>query len=369
MGIEALEQHFEVRILDCTAWLMPRAFSTRGQSKMTRQNLRRIGSLHELKDELRTRSGGIAIDYVGQFSIKAILLFYLLKDRGIRLVVLDSGAVPPPKVATRTGSLWAMILFAMRSKAFQRHATSLLIKLLLKCLPDQSADYALVAGTSWERNPRFSRARIKIPAHSFDYEKFLQVRKLPEQRNYDYAVYLDEDIAGHEDNLELGLGHPVSERRFYETLSRFFGRFEAVSGMPVLVAGYPSERVRRLEHFGGREFVRGETAQLIRNAEVVFAHGSTSSSYAVMWRRPIVFLTSDEMTASWYYPTIDARARSLHCPIVSIDHEQEQLDIVEWQKMDQGAYNLYEETYIKSKNSPEVSLWEIFLNIRPAADV
>ena len=273
------------------------------------------------------------------------------------------------KVATRTGSLWTKILFAIKSKAFQRHANALLIKLLLKCLPDQTPDYALVSGTSWASNPRFSGALIKIPAHSFDYETFLRVRALPEYRNYDYAVYIDEDIAGHEDNLELGLGHPVSERRFYEALSRFFGRFETISGMPVLVAGYPSERARRLEHFGGREFVRGETAQLIRNAKVVLAHGSTSSSYAVMWRRPVVFLTSDEMTASWYYPTIEVRAMSLHRPIVNIDHEQEQRDIVEWQKIDQGAYSRYEETYIKSKNSPEVSLWEIFLNVTSAAKV
>src|ERR1035437_7946819 len=99
MGIETLEQHFEVRILDCTAWLMPKALVTRGRSTMRLRNLRFIGSLSELIQELKSSSGGIAIDHVGQFSIKAILLFHFLKAKGFKLVVLDSGAVPPPNMA------------------------------------------------------------------------------------------------------------------------------------------------------------------------------------------------------------------------------------------------------------------------------
>ena len=96
MGIEELQRHFEVRILDCTAWLMPKALETRGKSTLALSNLVFIHSLIDLRRELKEVSGGFAVDYVGQFSLRAILLFHYLKKKQFKLVVVDSGAYPLP---------------------------------------------------------------------------------------------------------------------------------------------------------------------------------------------------------------------------------------------------------------------------------
>lgn len=364
MGIEALEQHFEVRILDCTGWLMPRALRTRGYSPLRRRNLHFINSLRELRKLLENSSGGIAVDYVGPFSLKAIWLFHLLKSSGFKLMVVDSGAYPLPDTAEITGSVIAKILEALSNGNLQRHTTAVMNKLLLKCLPDQTPDYALVSGTSWTNNPRFSRAATKIPAHSFDYEKYLQLRMLPEDQGYDYAVYLDEDIADHEDNAEMGLKAPVSAHRFFGALTKFFDEFEAVSHTPIVIAGYPSERSDRSRYFGGRKLIYGKTAQLMRSAKVVFAHASTAISYAVLWRRPLVFLTSNEMTNSWYQPWIEAPRRILKSPILNIDDTAGKISNTEWQEIDRDGYGRYEQAYIKSEGSPETSLWDIFLSVK-----
>jgi hypothetical protein len=367
MGIEVLERHFEVRILDCTAWLMPKAYETRGRSTITRHNLRAIRSLHELKDELRDVNGGFAIDYVGQFSIRAILLFHLLKSRGCKLIAMDSGAYPSPELATGKCSAVKKILDAIRHGGLWQHLNARIIKLLLKCLPDQTPDYALVSGTSWTADPRFSGAAKIIPAHSFDYERYLELRGAPRFLNHDYAVYVDEDIAGHEDNAELGFDMPVSASRFYGALSRFLGDFEAAAGMPVVVAGYPSDRAAATERFNGREVVWGKTAELIRNAKVVFAHASTAISYAVLWRRPLVFLTTDEMNDSWYRPWLESPRKILNSPIANIDLDVPgPLNVEEWQKVDERAYKQYEETYLRSMDSPDDSLWSIFLSVKKA---
>jgi hypothetical protein len=363
LGVQALEQHFEVRILDCTAWLMPKAFETRASSTMTLPNLRAIASLREFKEELSASSGGLAVDYVGPFSVPAILLFHALKTRGIKLIVMDSGAYPEPQGVDRPRSFGAKIVNAIKNRGVQRHLNALIIKSLVKCLRDQTPDYAFVSGTSWVDNPRFSRAAIRIPAHSFDYETYLEIRARPAFRHGGYAVYLDEDIADHEDNVEMGFTAPVSAGRFFGALSRFFGEFETVSGMPVVVASYPTERAGRAAHFDGREVILGETAALIQGAAVVFAHASTAISFAVSWRRPLVFLTSHEMASSWYQSWIDAPRRILKCPLVNIDTPG-QIRLEEWQQVDRGAYALYEDTYMKSKDSPDVSLWTIFLAVK-----
>lgn len=366
MGVGALQQYFEVRILDCTAWLMPQAIATRGSSTMKLPNMYLISSLSELNGALKDSSGGIAIDYVGAFSLRAIWLFHCLKEKGIKLVVMDSGAYPLPEERNVVGLSKSKLIYAIKDRYIQRSLNAVIRKIALKVLPDQSPDFALVSGTSWMSDPRFNRAAKKIAAHSFDYEKYLQLRSLPSSRGFDYAVYLDENIADHEDNAELGYAAPASERKFLGALTKFFTEFEAVSGMPILVAGYPTEQPgARSKIYGDREIIYAETADLIRNAKVVFAHASTAISFAVLWRRPLVFLTSDEITGSWYYPWIEAPRKILKASIVNINSETPgQCDIDEWQKVDHSAYKRYKDTYIKSQGSPEISLWSIFLKVK-----
>lgn len=365
MGIESLEQHFEVRILDCTAWLMPQAIRTRGALAIELANLHSIRSLDGLKNILKGSSGGIAIDYVGQFSLKAILLFHYFKKNGFKLVVMDSGAHPFPDGSNIGRFSIHKVVVAIKNSYIQRSWNALLCRVALKILPDQTPDFALVAGTYWMSNNRFNNSPIIIDAHSFDYEMYLQIRSALPSRNFKYAVYLDENIEGHEDNADLGYSELVSERKFFGALNKFFSGFEALSGIPVLVAGYPSRRPDTSQHvFGGREIVYGETAELIRNATIVFAHASTSVSFAVLWRRPIVFLTSDEMNDSWYLPWIEAICSRLNSLIVNIDlGAPRQCDAEEWLKVNQVAYKRYEEIFIKSSESPEISLWSKFMKV------
>lgn len=359
MGVEALEKHFDVQILDCTAWLMPKALATRGASKIKRENLRHIHSLREFKAAIGDCCGGFAVDYVGQFSIKAVLLFHTLKIRGFKLVVVDSGSYPSPDVALGKRSYLEKFLDAYRHGVLRQILNEKFIKLLLRVLPDQVPDFALVAGNSWKLDARFRSAAIKIPAHSFDYEIYRSLRGLVQERSADYAVYLDETIAGHEDNAELGFPEPATASRFYPALKKFLDGFETSSGMPVVVAGYPSlNQANCLGNFAQREVVYGKTAPLIRDAKLVFAHASTAISYAVLWRKPIVFLTSSEISNSWYQPWIEAPRSLLKASVVDIDDFAFDAAPKEWESVDAKSYERYEASYIKSKESPDSSLWE-----------
>lgn len=366
MGIEELQRHFEVRILDCTAWLMPKALETRGHATLDLPNRVSIRSLADLRRELKGASGGFSVDYVGQFSLKAILLFHYLKKNRIKLVVMDSGAYPLPNEEKITVVSKSKLAYALKSNYLRRVLDALCHKIFIKILPDQTPDFALVSGTSWRAYPRFSRAKKIIPAHSFDYDRYLQLKNAPPLRDFDYAVYLDENITDHEDNVELGYAYPVSAKKFLNSFNRFLDAFEGASGMPVLVAGYPtSKQESRHGMFGGRAIIYGQTAELIRDAKVVFAHASTAISFAVVWRRPIIFLTSDEMSQSWYQPWIAAPCNILKSALVNIDIDLPNPEnVARWQGRDAAGYRAYEETYIKSAGSPEVSMWDIFLEVK-----
>jgi hypothetical protein len=360
MGIEVLENHFDVRILDCTDWLMPSASARRSNIPFSRENLRRITSFSDLRDELAGQSGGLAIDYVGQFSLRAILLFYALKSCGFRLVVLDSGSHPIPAFLVAPRSFMQKVWGALFAGDLSRQLSAQCAKLFLRILPNQSPDAALVAGDSWKTNPRFRSAARQIPAHSFDYETFRNVQGSSNFLDGDYAVYLDENIAGHEDNAELGLAHPTTAEHFFPAFKAFLDAFEEAEGMPVVVAGYPSANYSGDDRFGNRAVYFGKTAELIRNARLVFVHASTATSFVVLWRRPVVFLTNWEILSSWYEPWIEARQEMLRAPLINIDEQVNRELMDNWWHVNETAYRRYENQFIRSSEAPNLSLWEIF---------
>jgi hypothetical protein len=358
--VSKLEQKYNVRIFDCTKLVFPAANRDRGSEEFCPPNLVMIDSFRELNNQLKDISSGFVIDYVGNFSTKTILLFHLFKRRGISLVVVDSGPVPSPV----DGGRFAGLISRISSLTLVRLINRILFAVAVRIF-DSRADIAIVAGNSWKTAARFSSARMKIPAHSFDYEEYLQKRKMPKMRTDRYAVYLDEDIVNHRDNVELGLAHPATEEKFFRALRRLFVRFEQEADMHVVVAGYPSARYDLRPHLlNGVEIVTGKTADLISGAEVVFMHASTALSFAVLWRRPTVFLTSDEIAESWYHPRIQRMREILNAPMINIDRQEAtNLSAAQWKGIDESAYQSYQDTYIKSKGSPEISLWSIFMQV------
>ena len=365
LGIKALEKNFDVQILDCTPWLMPEAANTRTQKPVSRDNLHKIDSLRELKNKIKLKRKGYALDYVGPFSIKAILLFNELKKNGFSLIVLDSGSTPTSEIKLQIVTIIERLFTIFRFSVLRQHINARLINLLLKLLPDQKPDYALVSGEVWKINERFSNARIKIPSHSFDYETYLHVKEEEPLLKSNYAVYLDENITGHEDNFEIGYNHPATNEKYYPSLNRFLEKFEKTTSLEVIIAGYPSRAKSKCDdHFGNRKVFFGKTAKLISNAKLVFSHGSTSISFAILWRCPIVFLTSEEIIHSWYQPSINIRHKILSAPMINIDDSNTNINLNKWVKYNEVMYKKYEELYIKSKYSPKKSLWEIFLEIK-----
>lgn len=361
MGVESLERIFDVRILDCTEWLMPKAFETRGHASLERPNLHRVRSLRDFRRLIGSRKGGFAVDYVGQFSVAAVLLFHALKRNGTRIIIVDSGSYPSPDMALGQRSKIRKLIDSFRHGILLQMLKEKCVRWLLKLLPDQSPDYAFVAGKAWQGDPRFRSAANHISAHSFDYEAYRTLRSSAEVSLEPYAVYLDETIAGHEDNAELGLPEPASAEMFYPALRQFFDRFEATTGLAVVVAGYPSANPDACDAlFGGRKVLIGQTAALVRGSRFVFAHASTAISYAVLWRKPIGFLTSSEIRNGWYQPWIDAPRILLNAPLFDIDERFPEISSGDWFRLEHDAYKRYEEWFIKGNDSPDVSLWERF---------
>ena len=95
--------------------------------------------------------------------------------------------------------------------------------------------------------------------------------------------------------------------------------------------------------------------------EVVLLHQSTSFSFAVLFNKPTVFLTSNKLRNSWIGPRIDNLAKILNGKVINMNNDlNKPLDLQNLLKIDENKYKNYLDQYLKVPNSPDIPLWEIF---------
>jgi len=355
---DLLSEYFDLSILDCTEWLLPDSLKTRTQIHLDLVNLIRIKSASEFKAALGGK-GGYALDFIGLFSFNAIRVFNILKKNGTQIVVVDSGPFPTLGPTKSTQSLIQKMKVIIRNKLFHRFLYARLLKLYENIVEDMTPDIAMVSGTSWKNNPRFSNAKNLIFAHSFDYETYLKVDLIKRTVDKPYAVYLDENIGFHEDNKEMNLCVPVNGNNFLFKMESFFKEFEKSTGLSVKIAAYPSTDYTLYKNiFTDREVMKHNTAELIKDSQIVFAHASTAVSFAILWQKPILFILDDMMKSSWYFADIESVASAVKCPIINLDVDDDRnytyskLELTNFEN-----FASYKDTYIKSKNSGDFANW------------
>ena len=359
LGVDYLNRKFNLVILDCSKWLLP--FSqNRMASVLNKLSVIEIRSFKAFKNYLENKSGYV-IDYVGQFSPKSIIMFDFLVKNKFNVVVIDTVPFPIPEKLLSSNVIEKFkqtILFG----GWKRHFFAKINKFLLYFLKDQSPKIALTSGTLWKSNSRYLLSQKKVNAHSLDYEIYMQVSKEKNLNKFlkskGYAVYIDENLTNHPDNLEVGFPNPATSTKFYPRLKNFFKIIKNRFKLNVVCAIYPSGNKELGKYISNKSF-SNLTPQLIKNSDLVLAHGSTAISFAVLWKKPIIFITSSEIEKSWYNGWIEAPSKYLKSPLINLDNFKEKM--LE-KKVNKKCYQDYKNNFIKTLESEKVSLWKILYN-------
>ena len=94
---------------------------------------------------------------------------------------------------------------------------------------------------------------------------------------------------------------------------------------------------------------------MVRNSKMVLLHQSTAFSFAVLFNKPVVFLTSNKLRDSWIGPRIDNFAKSVNGQIINMDNDlNKPLDFQNLLKIDKSKYKNYLDQYLKVPNSPDI---------------
>lgn len=254
--------------------------------------------------------------------------------------------------------MWAALPAAVGPKPpfdARRALNALLMRLPPALVGVRPPAFVVAAGEgAVRRRPPVTAATEVVWAHSLDYDLFLSLP--PAAGAARGAVFLDEDVPYHSDYVHLGIPPYSTAERYYPAMSRLFDRVEAGLGAPVTVAAHPRAVYdARPQAYGPRPIVAGRTAELVRDSALVIAHASTSINLAVLYRKPVLLVTTEDLDASPEGALIAAFGTALGRPVWNLDRDAPPLEA----SVDEEAYARYEACFIKKAGSPRRLFWDI----------
>jgi hypothetical protein len=127
----------------------------------------------------------------------------------------------------------------------------------------------------------------------------------------------------------------------------------------VIIAAHPrSDYHKKNNPFNGRQCIINETINLVKYSKFVIIHSSTSTNYAVLYNKPIIFISSKKYTTI-YQKKIQFHSSLFNKFPINICQESK-IDFEKEMKIDNDLYNNYKEDYIKETGTPEKPVWEVF---------
>lgn len=184
-----------------------------------------------------------------------------------------------------------------------------------------------------------------------DYDHYLSCSQSGERTDHDaYCVFIDEGCVANP-NIKFFRLEEMDPANFYRALRRFFDHVENTLGIRVIVATHPGICYDR-GVFGDRAVYEGRTCELVRDAALVFSQSSTATSFAVFYRKPIVFVYTDEyaLVRRESFRTMEFLSQELGAPSLNIDLSK-RLEPIEIPAVRSELYDRYKHTSFTSEQT------------------
>ena len=278
---------------------------------------------------------------------------YILKNN-IKSVRCFQGALPP---------IWSRdsIINRLMPKRFFAGLYNRLLgtKLFQTYLGSENTTLVL-GGSETEKEYKLPKSSRKILAHSLDYNETLNIAK----SCYDppFAVFLDECLPFHPDNFIVYKKQILDNPSlYYDSLCDYFDYLEDILGFRIKIAAHPKSAYKK-NFFGGRDVIYGKTANLAASSQLVLAHMSTSTHYAVIYKKPLVFMDYTMLNGTALEQAPYKFAGLLNCKsYVIIDDKSTYRLKHNVNCVDEKAYSLYCHKYIKQEGTPDINSWDILI--------
>ena len=383
-GTVILSEHFQVFIIDCSRWVYPN--STAQVDKVEWESLTEIDSLDGLRNFLTSTRIDFAIDFIGDLPIRNQIA-RTLSDFNSYLVIQKLGQIPRKirltlrirEITTKSINL----LPARKGKGAlspstisKRRTISLptvgIIDRLKKIVLDpvtlrRSNPYVVLQTGDRSSTWMSILARRVIRIASNDYHTFTSNQaesKKMALTNRSFVLFIDDCLIEALDWQILGVQPPINKEKYFAALNSFFDKLEERLKMQIIIAGHPNTSGNNAydANFRHRKVVYSQTSKLTQDSSLVLLHASTAASFAVLAEKPLVTLTSDEISHTLIGRQVQAVSHALGTKMVNIDHVDDEIEIP---KINKRKYRNYKNHFVKGDRVQEMGQLQNFIDAVP----
>lgn len=355
-GVQRFINHnVNVVVLDLTYYLDKYVFDNYVvDSNVTYSYVQQLRSYKEIKDFIATTSNDtVFISLIGESSIKSLRVLKLLSLYKKKFGIIFSGSLP---TIDAKQNIWRKLRLLSLSNLKR------LLGKALYMLFSPKIDYSFVIASgkkSFEIIEKKYRTATVIQGHAFDYDLYLE-NQHSSSSDQEYILFLDEYFPFHPDYFFLRKDYTALADGYNRKLTRYFDTLENMFGIEVIIAAHPRSKYENFpDYWKGRKCIRGNTLNLVQNAKLCLLHASTSINFVVLYNKPSVFITMDEIKQTNIQMTLEAMAKSVNGILVDLDNEHSKDIDYSGQEF---FYNDYKNNYIKCEDSPDINNWDLLYN-------
>lgn len=352
---------FDVEVWEFTPFLFPNVYKNREIAATLKDELYLI--FHKKKDACNAIMNipqDVFIICLAHYSLNSYKIYRALSKRKLKYAVFVALAIA---LAPSINNNFIYKLRKLNHLTINKVMQYLFNKCPHSLLGVRPASLILAGGEnslSSYRYPIDSKTDI-LWGHSFDYDLFLKEKDICHIKNDRITgVFLDEYLPFHEDFKYLGMLPPITKEEYYPLMCRVFEFFEKKYGAKIIIAAHPSsEYDKHPDYFEGREVIKGKTSELVKNGDFVIVNMSLAFDFAVLYYKPIVFITFDTFNKNYIGPYIDHIASFLGKKPINANQALP-FELKDELNVNVTLYDNYKNAYIKKKGSKELIFWQIF---------
>lgn len=359
-GVETfIRDGFEVYMWDFTPFLRPQVDSSViPPDPIEYKNFMRFNSKRDAIAAISKEGGDCFVVSLIPYHIGTFSIFRQISKNKIPYSVFISNSIPNPYSNKSRKNLFKKIR-RLTPKKLINHFFIRIPSLLFGISP---ATFALAGGAkSSTKMPLINRKTEVIWIHTLDYDIYLDDKESV-QGETKIAVFLDDYGPFHPDYIHMGVQPLTSADEYYPLLCKWFDYIEEKLDVEVIIAAHPRSHYDKLpDFFQGRKVIRGKTHKLINNAGFVILHYSTAINFAVLYKKPMIFISIDTFENTWYGKNIVNFASYFEKTPINISRKVN-TDLKNELFIYEEGYSRYKHDFIKIDGTEELPFWQVVGN-------
>ena len=193
--------------------------------------------------------------------------------------------------------------------------------------------------------------------NSLDYSNYLTY-KLNKKSKKKYILFIDSagpKFSG--DGLLFKNKYPFTSKKWYPSLNNFLTKIEKKFKLKVLIAPHPKTKYNdRPKHLGYRKVSKKKIYDLIDNSKFVITRLSTAISLAIVCKKPILFIYSNQLNKhKSYMNELNLFLDKTGSESFNIDDNFENLKLKSLMTINLKKYKNYKKNYITVLNKKKLN--------------